>query len=69
MFDNCKIKKSMCAFATKSTYDPIIKKNTWEEFTFCGAMSGVSDTRIDKLEKCWIEMSKHQQTKYKKSMV
>ena len=27
------------------------------------------ETRINKLEKCWIEMSKHQQRKYKKSML
>ena len=56
MFDYCKIKKGICPMATKDTYDVIQETNLWEEHTFCGAMTGCKDTRVDNLDVCWLDI-------------
>ena len=52
--------------ATKDTYDPIQKTYLWEKHTFCGAMTGCMDTRVDNLDKCWLDMKTGQRSKHNK---
>lgn len=66
MFDYCKIKKGICPMATKDTYDVIQETNLWEEHTFCGAMTGCKDTRVDNLDVCWLDMKLGQRSRHNK---
>ena len=52
--------------ATKDTYDPIQKTYLWEKHTFCGAMTGCMDTRVNNLDKCWLDMKTGQRSKHNK---
>ncbi len=66
MFSYCNIKNKICPMATKDTYDPVEKTYLWKEYTYCGAMTGCSDTRVDNLDTCWLDMKKGQRTKHNK---
>jgi len=68
LFDYCKIKDKSCPFATESTYDPEEDDHLWETYTFCGAMGGSVDTRVDNLSLCWLDMSNGQRTKHVKKI-
>jgi len=68
MFDYCKVKEKKCAFACDSTYDPEEGKHLWKTNTFCGAMTGSIDIRVDKLSLCWLDMSNGQRTKHTKKV-
>jgi len=66
MFSYCKIKDKICPLATESTYDPEHEDYLWETYTFCGAMTGCTDTRVDNLDKCWLDMKTGQRSKHNK---
>ena len=52
--------------ATKDTYDVIQETNLWEEHTFCGAITGCKDTRVDNLDVCWLDMKLGQRSRHNK---
>jgi hypothetical protein len=52
----------MCS---KSSWNPMTNVRTDEPVLFCGAATGY-DTRVSPLPKCWLEMSKQEQTKHRK---
>jgi len=66
MFDYCNIKNKICPMATEDTYDSIEQAHLWKKHTYCGAMTGCSDTRVNNLEVCWLDMKAGQRTKHNK---
>jgi len=66
MFDSCPKVNHKCAFATKSRYNVRSGTVEKEEYTYCGLASG-DDTRAENLPKCWKDMTKYEQSKYRKS--
>ena len=54
--------------ATEDTYDAVQETNLWEEHTFCGAMTGCADTRVQNLDTCWLDMKLGQRSKHNKKI-
>ena len=66
MFDVCPKIGRTCPFATKSSYNihtGVVDKDT---YTYCGLATGC-DNRAEYLPKCWKDMTKYEQTKYRKN--
>tara|TARA_R110000796_G_scaffold29859_7_gene80207 strand:+ start:878 stop:1135 length:258 start_codon:yes stop_codon:yes gene_type:complete len=57
MFEICSKTNKVCAFCSKSTWNPYIENYDDEERLFCGLASSF-DTRVDALEECWKDVSK-----------
>ena len=67
MFDFCpKIGKN-CGFATKHDFDPDTGGSSPISEVFCGLPTGY-DLRVRHFKVCWKEMSKSQQTTFRKKM-
>ena len=56
MFEFCTILNKVCAFCTKSKWNPYIEDYDDEDRLFCGVSSGF-DTRVEALDECWMKMS------------
>ena len=67
MFDFCPKIGKRCGLATKHNYNPDTEGWGDDLEVFCGLLTGY-DTRVKNLKACWKEMSKSQQTTFKKKM-
>mgnify|MGYP003128064214 CR=1 FL=1 len=57
MFEICSKVSKVCAFCSKSNWNPHKSEYDDEERLFCGLSSGF-DTRVDALEDCWKHITK-----------
>ena len=65
MFDFCTMLDKVCAFCTKSTWNPYTEEYDDEEKLFCGVSSGF-DTRVEALDECWMKMTKSKRNTFLK---
>ena len=65
MFDFSTMLDKVCAFCTKSTWNPYTEEYDDEEKLFCGVASGF-DTRVEALDVCWKVMSKAKRSSFVK---
>ena len=66
MFEYCEKGDRVCAFCSKSNYNPTKEEYGSTTYKFCGASSGY-DTRIDSFTECWLSMSKSQRNTFMKN--
>jgi len=65
MFEFCSKVDKVCAFCTKSNWNPYKGDYDDEERLFCGLSSGF-DTRVDSLDDCWKDMTKGKRSAFVK---
>ena len=65
MFEICSKTDRMCAFCSKSTWNPYKEDYNGDEVLFCGVSSGF-DTRVDALDECWLDMTKSKRSLFTK---
>jgi hypothetical protein len=66
MFEFCTILNKVCAFCTKSKWNPYIEDYDDTDRLFCGVSSGF-DTRVEALDECWMNMSKGKRNNFTKA--
>ncbi len=68
VFELCTVLNKYCGMCASSNYDIVTKKNTSQKIYYCGAVkSGMN--KIEKLNKCWLEMNGYEQRKHKKENI
>jgi hypothetical protein len=65
MFKYCPQIENTCPFCGEDDWNPMTDERNGEPVLFCGIATGY-DTRVLPLPKCWLEMSRQEQTKYRK---